>query len=168
MNAAPWRDKLARFVRLSGADKWLLLRAAWWLAIARVMLAVVPFGRLAERLSSRSGSGSGGEAGPGSAPGSAPGSGAIDAVPDPEFLRRVGRAVSVAASHVPWRADCFPQTIAARMLLQRQGYASIIHLGVERVGEAGLAAHAWLTCGEIVVTGGAELERYTEVHRLRA
>jgi len=152
MNAAPWRDKLARFVRLSGADKWLLLRAAWWLAIARVMLAVVPFGRLAERLSSRPGSGAG----------------AIDAAPDPEFLRRVGRAVSVAANHVPWRSDCFPQTIAARMLLQRRGYDSTIHFGVERIGEAGLAAHAWLTCGEIVVTGGAELERYTEVHRLRA
>jgi len=31
-----------------------------------------------------------------------------------------------------------------------------------------LNGHAWLTCGETVVTGGAELHRYTELHRLNA
>ena len=52
------------------------------------------------------------------------------------------------------------------MLLKRFGYASTIHFGVDRVDEDGLEGHAWLTCGETVVTGGGELDRYTEVHRL--
>ena len=52
------------------------------------------------------------------------------------------------------------------MLLKRSGYASTIHFGVDRVDEDGLEGHAWLTCGETVVTGGGELDRYTEVHRL--
>jgi hypothetical protein len=54
------------------------------------------------------------------------------------------------------------------MLLKRFGYASTIHFGVERAGEDVLNGHAWLTCGETVVTGGAELDRYVEMHRLGA
>ena len=87
-------------------------------------------------------------------------------MPDPDLLQRVGRAVAVTANHVPWRSDCFPQTIAGRSLLKRYGIASTIHFGVERIGEEDLAGHAWLTCGEIVVTGDTDLDRYTEIHRL--
>ena len=133
-------------MQLDGADKWLLLRATAWLAIARAMLVVMPFDRLAARLSAQGGS--------------------ISTEPDPDVLQRIGFAVRVGANHVPWRSDCFPQTIAARMLLKRFGYASTIHFGVDRVGDDGLEGHAWLTCGETVVIGGPELDRYAEMHRL--
>ena len=89
-------SKLARFRALSGADKRLFLRAVGWLLIARLMLVVVPFRRLSRKGSTNE-SGSSLE-------------------PDPDFLRRVGLAVSRAANNVPWRSDCFPQTIAARMM----------------------------------------------------
>ncbi len=140
------KNKLTRFVRLDGADKRLLLRAAAWLAIARIRLAVMPFRRLSARL------------------GAVPDADRKES--DPEIVRRIGFAVRVAANHVPWRSDCFPQTIAAHTLLRRCGYASTIHLGVERTGEDGLAAHAWLTCGDTIVTGGEDLDRYTEVHSI--
>ena len=131
---------------LDGADKWLLLRATAWLAIARIMLVVMPFRHLSARLSATSNS--------------------TQFEPDQDLLQRIGYAVSAAANNVPWRSDCFPQTIAARMLLKRFGYASTIHFGVDRVGEDRLEGHAWLTCGETVVTGSGELDRYTEVHSL--
>ena len=51
------------------------------------------------------------------------------------------------------------------MLLKRYGYGSTIHFGVERVGEGDLAGHAWLTCGDTVVTGDTDLDRYTEIHK---
>jgi hypothetical protein len=130
-------------MQLDGADKWLLLRATGWLAIARIMLLVLPFKRLSARLS-----------------------GDADAVgwePDEDLLRRIGFAVRAAANNVPWRSDCFPQTIAARMLLKHFRYSSTIHFGVERLGEDELAAHAWLTCGNTVVVGGEDLNRYTEL-----
>ena len=138
-------NKWRRFIQLDGADKWLLLRATVWLAIARIMLVAMSFERLSARLSATSSS--------------------TEAEPEQELLERIGFAVSAAANNVPWRSDCFPQTIAARMLLKRFGYASTIHIGVERAGEDVLNGHAWLTCGETVVTGGAELDRYTEIHR---
>ncbi len=148
MSIVRWKNKLVRLARLDRADKCMLLRAAAWLLIARIMLVVMPFDRLAARLSAQSGS--------------------INTGPDPDVLQRIGFAVRVAANHVPWRSDCFPQTIAARMLLKRFGYASTIHFGVDRVGEDGLEGHAWLTCCETVVVGGPELDRYAEMHRLGA
>ena len=146
MTTARWKHKLARFSELDGADKRLLLRAVAWLAVARLMIVAVPFNRLAARLSADIPTEKDGQ--------------------NPEFFQRIGRAVSTAAGNVPWRSDCFPQTIAARMLLKRHGYASTIHLGVERVGDSDLAGHAWLTCGGTVVTGGVDLDRYIEIHRL--
>jgi hypothetical protein len=144
MGIAQWQKKLSKFGKLDGADKWMLIRAAGWLAIARIMMATTPFGRLAARMSTDPG--------------------IDDSDADPEVLQQFGRAVSLAASQVPWRSDCFPQCIAASMLLKRDGYRSTIHIGVERVGDDVLNGHAWLTCGEIVVTGGGELDRYTELH----
>jgi hypothetical protein len=146
MSSGSIRRKIKRFADLNGGDKWLLLRAVGWLGVVRVMLIVMPFQRLAERLSV-----------PASA--SAP-------LPDEEVLQRIGFAVAAAASNVPWRSDCFPQAIAASRLIKGYGYSSTIHLGVERTGDGGLAGHAWLTCGDTVVTGGADLDRYAEVHRL--
>ena len=135
-------------MQLDGADKRLLLRAVGWLLIARIMLVAMSFERLSARLSTTGQS--------------------TQIEPDPVLLQRIGFAVSAAANNVPWRSDCFPQTIAARMLLKRFGYASTIHFGVERVGGDELGGHAWLTCGETVVTGGSELDRYVEMHRLGA
>jgi hypothetical protein len=141
-------NKLIRFARLNGADQRLLMRAAAWLGVARLRLALTSFQQLSERLSN-------------DAPDTR-----VD--PDPEFLRRVGFAVGAAANNVPWRADCFPQAIAARMLLRHRGHASKIHLGVEKSGEGGIAGHAWLTCGDVVVVGGEDLDRYTEMHCFNA
>jgi hypothetical protein len=138
-------NKWRRFSQLSGADKWLLLHATVWLGIARIMLIVMPFRHLSARLSSESNS--------------------TQIESDQVLLQRIAYAISAAANNVPWRSDCFPQTIAARMLLSRFGCASTIHFGVDRVGDDGLAAHAWLTCGETIVTGAKDLHRYTELHR---
>ena len=144
MRIARLKNKLRRFGELSGPDKWLLLRAAVWLAVARLRLVVTPFQKLATRLAAEK---DGSE-------------------PDPDLVNRVGFAVSTAAANVPWRSDCFPQTLAARSLLKGYGLGSTVHLGVERAGDDDLSGHAWLTCGDTVVTGGADLDRYTEVHRL--
>ena len=146
MAIAKWKDNLEKFGNLGGADQWLFIRAAFWLLIARIRLAVVPFRTLSARLSREQQTNT--------------------KAPDPDLLNRIGRAVAVAANHVPWRSDCFPQTIAARTLLKHYGLASTIHFGVERVGEEDLAGHAWLTCGGTVVTGDTDLDRYTEMHQL--
>jgi len=139
---------ISRFNALDGTDKRLLMRAVGWLAVARVMMLAMSFHHLAARLSASEVL-KGTEA-------------------DPKVLSKVGWAVAAAANNVPWRSDCFPQTIAASKMLRKYGYGSTIHLGVERAGDDELAGHAWLTSGDVLVTGrGVDLSRYTELHSLR-
>lgn len=69
----------------------------------------------------------------------------------------IGRTVGLAAHYASFRADCFPQALAARILcgLWRVPYA--VHFGVALggEGEAKMRAHAWVSCGDVVVSGGA-------------
>jgi hypothetical protein len=148
MNTERWRRKLQAFRALDGPDKWMLLHAATWLAVARFLLLVLQFRQLAKRLSAKEH--------------------AAETGPDPELLRRIGYAVRAAAGNVPWRSDCFPQSIAGWMLLKHHGYKGTIHLGVDKKGDDNLVGHAWLTCSGTVVTGGEDLDRYAEIHRLGA
>ena len=143
MAGAGWSEKLQRYRALDEEDRRMLLRAAYWLAISRMWLVAVPFKKLAQRLDTNLGR--------------------SDA--DPELLERVSSAVKMASNNVPWRSDCFPQAIAACRLLRRYGYSSTIHLGVDKTGRGDLLAHAWLTCGETVVTGVETMDRYSEIHR---
>ena len=146
MTSPQHTSKFRRFLQLESEDKRLLLSAVGRLFAARIQLAITPFDQLAHKLSSETNGGS--------------------KVADPDWLQRISFAIRAAANNVPWRSDCFPQAIAARAMLKRGDYASTIHLGVEKAGEGELAAHAWLTCGETVVTGGEEADRYAEIHRL--
>ena len=133
MGIRRWTNKLRRFRGLSRADKWLFLRAIYWLAVARIWLARMPFADLAERLGADAG----------------------NEEASPELLRSVGYAVSAAGGTVPWRSDCFAQAIAAYKLLRKLGYTSTIHLGVNKVNKGRLLAHAWLTCGDAFITGSS-------------
>lgn len=71
-----------------------------------------------------------------------------------DLVERVAYAIPRVAVRVPWRADCLVQAIAARRWLASSGIASTIHYGVPRHKAERFEAHAWLTVGERLVTGG--------------
>ncbi len=86
----------------------------------------------------------------------------------PEAVARaaaIGWAVRAAASYTPWESTCLMQALAATALLRRHRIDGTLYLGVARANDTpeGLNAHAWLRCGELVVTGAAERARYTPV-----
>jgi hypothetical protein len=86
----------------------------------------------------------------------------------PETVARaaaVGWAVRAAASYTPWESTCLVQALAATMLLRLRGIDCTLYLGVarDRVTPEAITAHAWLRCGELLLTGAAERERYTPV-----
>jgi len=79
----------------------------------------------------------------------------------------VGWAISTAAGHVPWKSTCLAQALAAAAMLGRLGIPTTMYMGVANdavVGD-GLSAHAWLRCGDVVLTGGAERARFTTIAR---
>jgi hypothetical protein len=128
-------------LQLDEGQRWLLLEAAAWLGLAQLALRVVPFRRIARWLEQR-------QRGDPRAAGAVP-------------VERVRRAVRVASRRVPWPSRCLAQALAARAMLQRRGIRTTLVLGVAKGVEGDFEAHAWLRCGEHVVTGGDGIERFT-------
>jgi len=69
-------------------------------------------------------------------------------------VKRVSRAVTLAARYVPWRSDCLIQVMAADRWLRRLNVRGDFHLGVAKDPHGDLRAHAWLRYGDLTVTGG--------------
>ncbi|MBO9520031.1 MAG: lasso peptide biosynthesis B2 protein [Nocardioidaceae bacterium] len=74
---------------------------------------------------------------------------------------RIGLVVQVAAQHTPWRSECYPQALTARILLGLRKIPHRVSFGLRRDGDR-LAAHAWVTAGGTPVVGGDGRD-YTEV-----
>ena len=130
---------------MSGAERRLIAEAVVSLGVARVVILLVPFRRIARRLERRP-------------------RGRL-AVPDPGLAASVRRAVTTAARHVPWNAVCLPQAMAAKSMLARRGCASTLHLGVARKGADDLMAHAWLEAGNAIVVGESGVDAVTPIAR---
>jgi Transglutaminase-like superfamily len=138
-----FRRKWRAWRTYSGTDRWLICEAAVWLGLTRCYVAWLPFRWLGPWLRKPS-----------------------DQLDRPELTRRIGRAVLTASRHVPWQAACLPQALTAKLMLSRRGQGSVFHLGAKLDEHGALAAHAWLTCGSEIVTGGAGLPGYTPLIQL--
>jgi hypothetical protein len=140
------RGRLARRLFLAA---WLLPTMVL-LGLCRLAIVVVPFSRLAARIGRPIG--------------------AVAWVPlvTPEQRIRasqVGQVVRAAARRTPWVSNCFPQAVAARLLLGLYGVPYVIHFGLARDAKAanGFRAHAWVVAGRERVTGGNGFARYQVV-----
>lgn len=148
---SPWRSakpmgRLRRFLALPATQRLLTIEAALCLAIASLMLALLPFRLVARRLGSQ------GEL----------------AEPDvePARLRLIGHAVGRAARHLPWRPLCLPQAMAAQAMLRRRAIASTLHFGAKRESQDPVVrAHAWLTAGNSGVIGAPDQDEFTVLAR---
>ena len=68
-------------------------------------------------------------------------------------------AVRTAARYVPG-ATCLTQALALQAMLTRHGYASSLHIGVEKGPDRAFGAHAWVRCGDEIMIGGDDSDRY--------
>lgn len=127
---------LKRFAALSSQDRYLLLRALCLVAAVRIGLFLLPF-RTIQRLAAR-------------------------ARRRARPIHSVGRcvwAVRASSRYVPG-ATCLTQALAAQVLLAESGFDSRIEIGVTKDEQRRFRAHAWVVCGEEIVIGGAEADRY--------
>lgn len=85
--------------------------------------------------------------------------------PELELACLAGVAVRTAANHTPWRSVCLPQAVAGQWMLRRRRIAATLYLGVakESASSPGLVAHAWLRCGDQILTGASKRRQYTVV-----
>jgi hypothetical protein len=135
--------KLAKFVRLSTVEQFLLLRTFILVAAIRVGLWALPF-RVVQRFTFR----------------------ARKIVQSQYSLEQFIWAVRATSRYVP-RATCLTQAMAAQTLLLRAGYNPQVKIGVAKNEEKLFEAHAWLVLGDQVLIGGMEVERYTALTVLK-
>jgi hypothetical protein len=133
-----------------GSREFLHFICAWLLlGIARASILSVSFRRLAPAL------------------GTAVGPAVWIPLLDRQQERRawqVARAVHAAAARTPWTSNCFPQAIAARVLLGFYGTPCVVCFGLARDRNAGgLSAHAWVAAGRVPVSGGEGFSAYSVV-----
>jgi hypothetical protein len=77
-------------------------------------------------------------------------------------ILRVSQAIVRSQKTVPWQNKCLVNAITAKRMLQRKGLASTLYLGVNKEN-GNMAAHAWLRCGNLFVTGKRGMEKFTIV-----
>lgn len=130
-------NRLNKFLALPRAGRLLLIEAALGLGGARLVLALLPFRRIAARL---------GRVGEES-------SASITSSHD-SIAEQVGWAVETMARHLPWMSRCLVQTLAAWWMLERRGVTGTVYFGVAPNPDKPFDAHAWLRCGSRMVTGG--------------
>ena len=137
MNLSKFRDR-------SPAARRLLIEAGLWLAISRVAILVLPF-RWTVRLFSLKQGRAAAEVSP--------------AMRD--AARNIGLAVRSASTRTPWQSACLAQSLAGAAMLRRRRIPAVVAMGVARNGRADtFSAHAWLSCGGVILTGAGGYERY--------
>ena len=123
----------------------LFLEAVLWLGLARLAVLLVPFRRLAPHLGTLSYE----------TPAINP------ALPHIARTVSIAQAIQRAARNLPWECQCLVQAIAGKAMLRRRGLPSTLYLGVAKDEDAKLCAHAWLRCGNVILTGREGVNRFT-------
>lgn len=127
--------------------EYLLLIEAWFfLALARAILIVMPFKRIAPLLGKVNND--------------------VPLSPPHEkdvILHQIKISILRGSRFSPWRTKCFEQAIAGKAMLRMRHIRSLLYLGAYKDPANQLKAHAWLIAGDIVVTGGPKVEQYTVV-----
>ena len=139
-------NRLGKFWGLPRGDRTLLIEAGLWLGVARLAIWFLPF-RWLKRGWGESWTPPAGTTG----------------ITSPELLDRISWAVATASRYLPRNCLCLAQAMAGKIMLRRRGIPSTLYLGLTRDGTALIQGHAWLTCGERVLTGQQGMEGFTVI-----
>lgn len=141
------KRKLTTWRALPLSDKVLFVEAAYFLGIARIAVAFIPFKHIAPTIGTLI------------SQNELPTETETDA-----RAIQIAHAIARAVRYTPWKSVCLPQAIAVQRMLERRGLEWNLYLGVAREEEgAGLKAHAWLQNGSKILCGAAGHQNFTVV-----
>lgn len=146
--------RLRRFLEISGHRKRMVFEALADLIFALIQVRLLPFRKYSHRL---------GTAHPGEF---------CDEIPqDQALLKDIHWAVNVINRAFGGRFTCLMQAMAGKAMLNRRGIPNSLVLGAklnrdnvpDDEVDTGLAAHAWLWAGQLILLGVEEREGYLPV-----
>lgn len=135
-------ERIRKFLALSSAERWLLVKGALLLAIVRVTLAFLPYPRargLVDRVSSP----------------------VRPIQADRATVRTIAWAVDLASRFVPGGGHCLSKAITTQIFLARRGFHAEVRFGALKDPMEEFIAHAWLEYEGEVLIGGENLGRYS-------
>ena len=122
---------LRNFRALPSSRRKLLLEALYFILMARLALALLPFRIIAASHAKPK----------------------IQVRPLDGLIAEVGWAVTRIGGFFSFRNLCLVQALAARRMLRRRSIDSVLHLGVAKGAGDAFSAHAWLDAMGVEVTG---------------
>ncbi len=139
---------IAKLFKCTRREWFILFEALWQLGSARLRVLLVPFNRIAASL------GNHGQTAP-----------EVLTPQQSSRAKQIGWAVRAIARRTPWNSNCLAQAIAAQWMLQHRGIPSTLYLGVRKSADDAdnIDAHAWLTCGDMILTGKRQYLAFTIV-----
>ena len=78
-------------------------------------------------------------------------------------LQTISAAIIRISRRVPWRCLCYEQAFIGKLMLNRRKIPATIYFGVANSEGNELMAHAWLRCGDTIITGKAGMGKFTTV-----
>jgi hypothetical protein len=78
-------------------------------------------------------------------------------------IRTIIQAIARGKKYSPWKIKCLAEAIAAQQMLHRRKIPATLYLGIARKDELEIVAHAWLRCGNSILTGRRGMKKFTIV-----
>lgn len=137
------KRKLTKFIKQSFKMKLLLISAFFISGIMRLLILFVPFKKIVLLMGEENRD-------------------SQDQISDPLASKalKVGWAVNTICNHTPWESKCYVRSLTAQFILKLLKIPSTIYFGVAWDETKNLIAHAWLRCGQYVLTGESGKDRF--------
>jgi hypothetical protein len=76
---------------------------------------------------------------------------------------KIEHAIRRASRYSFHESKCYDQALTAKALLGQCSLPATIYFGLAKENDNQLMAHAWVRCGERIISGKAGMERFTVV-----
>ena len=78
-------------------------------------------------------------------------------------IQHVELAIRRASRYTFHHSKCYDQALTGKLMLQRRGLSSTLYFGLAKDSTNLLKAHAWVRCGNRIITGRAGADGYTVI-----
>lgn len=78
-----------------------------------------------------------------------------------EKTTQIEHAVRRASRYTLYDSKCYDKALTAKALLFQIGLPATIYFGLAKEAGNQLSAHAWVRCGNKIITGKAGMDRFT-------
>ena len=140
--------RVRKFFALSWRDRYLFIKVFGLTGVVRLAIHGLPFRWLAPTLGKHMRE-----------------SALQEDITNLEIAKHVGLIIEMVSRYTPWESKCLVQAIVGKIILRQCGITNTLYLGVRRDRRQNIIAHAWLRCGDTILTGNRGITYFRVVSK---